>query len=333
MIVSIRLINFQGYQDSTIKLDPKFNCIVGIGNSGKSTIIRALNLLWYGAWEESWVTFGKDYCELIATLSSGVILHRKKGPKINEYSVTYLDGKTEKFENFGVGIPEEIAKATNIFAVELPGGDQVQLNLHTQFGESLLQSVTSVNKGRLFGKLSGLDILDTVSQEVASDRKQCQVTIGAKQAEVLLVGQQLQAFTDLPELRVAIDKLTQDLELVKQQTLRLEELKDLRRHIVLWKTWQTNLGPKIKCSQSLETDQLQALDASMDKLAGYTELQSCMQKWKVLWRQIQDRLKSVNQQLRIAQHQYDEALRESHVCPTCQTPVSPEHLHTIIGQV
>lgn len=286
MIQSLRLINFQGHKDSTLEFDPFFNCIVGVGNAGKSSIIRALNLLLYNYWDKSWVTFGASYCTLVATLHNGTILTRKKGLKINEYSVTYPDNITQKFENFGTAVPYEIQKVWNIFAVELPGGDKIKLNLHSQFDSSFLQSITSSNKAKLFGKLSGLDILDAVNQDVASDKKQAQTAIKTKEEELLLVQHKLLSFVGLPERRAEINEVGARLEVLQHQTARLQELQNLKQKLSYWETKYLSLTQRLKRYGSIDQVDTGSLESKLVQLQQITDLQNRVNCWKVQHREM-----------------------------------------------
>lgn len=280
MIKSLRLINFQGYSDSILEFDPLFNCIVGVGNAGKSSIIRALNLLLYNHWDKSWVTFGATHCTLVATLRNGIVLTRKKGLKINEYTVAYPDGNNQKFENFGTSVPDEIQKVWNIFAVELPGGDKIKLNLHCQFDSSFLQSITSSNKAKLFGKLSGLDILDAVNQEVGKDRKQAQTVTKTKEEELLLVEQKLLSFVGLPERRVEVDQIGSTLEIVHNQVLRLQALQTLKQKIDTWETTYKTLSASMSRYSSIDQVDTTVLENKVQSLKTRHTLKQRVSSWK-----------------------------------------------------
>lgn len=333
MICSLHLKNFQGHTDSLLYFDPHFNCIVGTGNAGKTSVVRALGLLFYNHWDKSWVTFGATHCEVTATYIDGTVFERKKGPKINEYIVTLPGGLPQKFENFGTTIPEDIANALGVRAVELPGGDRIQLNLHTQFGGSLLQSVNSANKGRLFGKLSGLDLLDAVSQDVASDKKLTQVVTKTKEEELLLVSQRLLAFQGLPGLRQTVNNLASDLVLVEQQSQRLQQLQLLQNRIRQWERTYQELLPKVSKHAVIDPSSTSPVEQELTRVQQLRQLQSQIRVWKSRYSQVRQLVGQVDASLILARHQYTEALRESHTCPTCKTSITPECLRSIIGDV
>lgn len=289
MIRTLQLINFQGYKNSTLEFDPFFNCIVGVGNAGKSSIIRALNLLLYNQWDKSWVTFGAKYCTIIATLTSGTTFTRKKGDKVNEYAVTYPDSTTQKFENFGTSIPDEIQKAWNIFAVELPGGDKIKLNLHSQFDASFLQSITSSNKAKLFGKLSGLDILDAVNQDLTSDKKQAQTLAKTKEEELIQVEQKLLSFQGLKDRRTEVDDIGSRLSLVQQQVTRVEDLQKLKERVSSWEKRHKGLTQKIGKYGYIEQVDLSELDLKLQTLKQNSALRSRVNLWKVKQKDVTQR--------------------------------------------
>lgn len=330
MLKSLELENFQSHTSSILELDPHFNCIIGMGNHGKTVVIRALNLLLYNQWDSSWVTFGVSHCVVTGTFPNGTKLIRKKGKKINEYIISYPDGKVQKFENFGTGVPEEVQKLTQVVPVELPSGDKVKLNLHAQFDPSFLQSITSTNKAKLFGKLSGLDVLDTVGQELSLDKRRAQTTANSKGDELVQLSAKLLKFAPLDQCAIKMEDVKQQIELVKQQAGRLAALKNLKQKMQTWETRHKVSSSRVGRYTFLDSVDTGRVEVSLDKVRQYRELKDRISKWKGLYGQLSQGLSEVNEQISTTKLLYIDCLKKEQICPTCKTQITEECLAEVL---
>jgi DNA repair protein SbcC/Rad50 len=333
MISTLRLQNFQSHHDSTIELDPHFSCLIGVGNVGKSAIIRALNLLFYNKWDKSWVTLGASYCVITATLVDGITLIRKKGNKVNEYTVVYPDGKTDKYENFGISIPSAIQNVLKIFAITLPGGEEIKLNLHSQFDSPLLKSVSPADKAKLFGQLSGLDILDSVSQEVTVDKKQAQSIIRLKEEEFNQISTKLASLSELPQLRQILEDLRSQIETVQTQDLLLQELQKLKQRIVQFKERYNYVSEQLKKYAFIGEFDTESVEQELNTLQQQKALQTRIQNWKGRQAQIQQKLHKVEEELTSTKQSYVDTLQQSGMCPTCKSAITSECLADVIKEL
>lgn len=332
MIKTLRLQNFQSHTDTLLEFDPHFNCIVGAGNHGKSSIIRALSVLFYNTWDTSWVTWGTPFCTITATLVDGSTLVRKKGPKVNEYIFTEASGKAHKYENFGTSVPQEIQDFLKIYIVELPGGEKLKLNFHSQF-DSLLQSLSPANKAKLFGQLSGLQILDTVSQELSAEKRQLQTTVKVKEEEHVQLLVQIQSLSHLGEQRCQLDQFKSSLNLVVNQVDRLQQLKQLQQKVDSWKMKNSRITEQLQQYQPIADFDTDILKAKIKTLRSYADLQKRIAVFKQKHTLLQSRLQLVGTALTSAKQQYVDSLKQANLCPTCRTPVTASCIDQILQEL
>lgn len=330
MIKILRVQDFQSHLDTTLNLDPHFNCIIGSGHAGKSSLVRALSLLLYNTWDRSWVRIGASHCTITATLVDGSILTRKKGPKINEYEVTYPDGKTQKFENFGIEVPEEITKLTKVFPVELPGGETIKLNMRSQFDPLFLQSVSPSSRAKLFGKLSGLDILDQVHQGLNLDKNKAQATVRSKEDELEANSSRIANLTSLPQDRIVLEQIREQLVLVQEQVAKLEELRSLQSQIGIWKLKYGTLSTQILKYQGLDDLSTEKIEQKVQALLQYRDLQHKIQQWKAQHAWIQQQVQTTEAQLSQVKQTYADQLHIAGVCPTCRTSITDDCLEKVV---
>lgn len=333
MIKSLTLQNFQSHRNSTFNFSKYFNCIQGPGHSGKTSVSRALNLLLYNQWDKSWVTFGQAHCVVIATLLDGTILTRTKGPKVNLYEITYPDSRYQKFENFGTAVPEEIQKLCKIFVVNLPGGDKVKLNLHSQFDPSFLQSLTSTNKAKLFGKLSGLDILDVVSQKLSLDRKRAKDEANSKEEELEQIVQKLGTFGNLSSYRSKLEVIQVQFEVVQQQIQRWHQLQTLKQRILDFKYQYSNISDQLSKVTFTDKIDLDQVSSKLDHMNQCRDLQGQISRWKRNLEILQSQMKKTDEQLEGTKRVYVDELQKSGVCPTCSEVITVECLHRVVQEL
>lgn len=330
---TLRLQNFQSHIDSEIELDTHFNCLIGVGHSGKTSFVRALHLLFYGLWDESWVNFNASHCIITGIFDDNSQLIRKKGEKINEYILISKDGKTQKFENFGTQVPKEVQEFSGVFPIEVPGGDEIKLNLHAQFGTSLIESVSSSNKAKLFGKLAGLDILDAVSQDLNLDRKQTQSGIKSGEDNLVNLNKKIESFVDLLKFRNNLNSLKDKIDVLGRQFTRLENIKNLNAEKIRWKERYNEAKEKSQKLAFIDNVSVDAIEIKSRRFQELYSVKNNIQKWKLKQGQIQQVLVDLDDRLNSAKEQYIYELKKSGTCPTCNNNITDECLGQLIQEL
>ena len=118
MIKSIKLKNFQSHVDSEIEFSDQDTVIVGSSDSGKTSIIRAIE--WVRTNRplgSSFIRKGETHCSVELTIlvdGKEVVIKRMKGRGSNVYSI---DG--EVFEAPGSGVPERVGEILNLGALNI----------------------------------------------------------------------------------------------------------------------------------------------------------------------------------------------------------------------
>lgn len=154
MINQIQIQNFQSHKDSTLKLSPGVNVIVGSSDSGKTAILRALRwLIWNRpTGDEFRSDWGGDTRVEIQTKEN--IIARFKSKDIpNGYS---LD--TKVLEAIKTDVPEEIQKTLNID----------EINLQRQFDSPFLLNDSPGAVATHFNRIARLDQIDKGLKNVNS---------------------------------------------------------------------------------------------------------------------------------------------------------------------
>ena len=99
-IKKIILRNFRSHEKTVVELSPGMNAIVGPSGSGKSSILRALQWVFFNEPRGTdYIQWGKDSCYVKVILSDGAAVTRTRTKAENSYTVRMSDGKTVKLQN------------------------------------------------------------------------------------------------------------------------------------------------------------------------------------------------------------------------------------------
>ena len=162
-IKSLFLSNFQQHKELTINFSPNVNYIVGPSGCGKSTILRAISfILWGEPHSDSIRKDGEKITSVKVTLHNDIEVTRIKSASINRMIVKIGD-KEKTYDSIGTGIPEEV-KA--IFGVSYFTVDKEDLNLNfaEQISLPFLYDKPASFRHKLFNKLTGADLIDSLLQ-------------------------------------------------------------------------------------------------------------------------------------------------------------------------
>ena len=101
MIKKIRIRNFESHEDTTINFQEGFNLIVGKSNSGKSSIIRALNVVVNNDWDKDMVRNGSEFCTITVETEKGFV-EVERGEKANRWKCQELNGEIQNYKKIKI---------------------------------------------------------------------------------------------------------------------------------------------------------------------------------------------------------------------------------------
>jgi exonuclease SbcC len=172
-IKSIRLKNFESHEDTLIDdLSPGLNAFVGDSNSGKSAIVRALNLIAYNEFDPKSVRIGCDNCEVEVTTDNGKV--KVTRGKKNLWEVTDRTGKTSYFDKIGKQILPEVSAIlgfgmVKLGDIEMKANIMDQLEAHFMLSEFSGQDATGSLRAQVVDEISGLSGVETLIRDVSLD--------------------------------------------------------------------------------------------------------------------------------------------------------------------
>ncbi len=329
IIRQLQLTNFQGYENETIELHPYFNCFVGTGHAGKSSIIRALSFLLYGIWNSKWVRWDQDYAEVTLTTDDGTVITRQKGEKVNKFILTLPNGKPQVYENFGKDTPEEIEAITKVFKADIGGKDELLLNLSSQHDPLFLLSQPGSFKAKTLGKLSGGHFLDYALKEINKDKKNLASEKRLKEVDVLEAERQLSSYIGLDEKKKNLDNAGIRISRAEQRIRHVENLKKLNEQVQAWKddyTKETNQEAKLSAFSDQVTTTLFEKIEKHKKLVALNERLSHIDDDTAREKEALHHTKGY---IETYVDKYFTLLKENKKCPTCFTEIDIQQLEKI----
>lgn len=159
MLKKIRLINFEGHEDTTLDLTKGVHIISGDSNAGKSSIFRALRFVFLNEpGGEEFINFNATECSVIVDYNGNVIERTKaRNNKKNEYK---LNGK--EFKAFGQSVPNEIQQVLQLN----------EINFEWQFDRRpFLISETGGYIASKLNEIVNLELIDSSLRDVESLRR------------------------------------------------------------------------------------------------------------------------------------------------------------------
>ncbi len=231
MIKSITLQNFQSHKNTTVLFCDGINAIVGLSDSGKTSILRAIDWVVNNkpSGEEFISSWSKETSVTI-TLDNGVIVKRGRSPSDNYYMID-----DEEFRAFGVHVPIEIKNVMNI----------EQINIEKQLDPPFLLGSSPGEVAQILNQIVDLGGIDCAisnirkekmkaDQEYRTEKTRWEESVyqlkqydylAAMEKDVAHVQATVQRIEDAHKKIKQINKLIGDME--QQQTLIDESACDL----------------------------------------------------------------------------------------------------------
>lgn len=224
----IEILNFQSHANTKLDFDEGVNVIIGPSDSGKTAVIRALKWIFFN--EPSGTDIikkGEDSAKVTLKLNTGFKIIRGRSKSKNYYEIISPENETQRFEGFGLNVPQEIIDLTGINKIDL-GNMKKSLNIAEQLESPFLITESPSIKANALGKLAGVDIIDKALgnlskdiYEINSDRKSIEKEI-KDQKDIL------KNFEYLKDEKVKIERLEYLFNQVDEYKTKLNTLNDLK---------------------------------------------------------------------------------------------------------
>ena len=268
------LEDFQAHEKSVFNLDKGLNVIVGLSNSGKSSLSRALSLLLFNTWDKSWVRFGSKYCRVTIQTDTGIEVVREKGEKINRYILRLPNQSEQLFESFGISVPEAVQQALKIQEVQIDTTDKLNLNLAGQMDSLFLLSQTGSYRAKVLGKLSGATYLDHAIRSLNTEKRQVTAEKNLKDLEIVELQTQVDRLVPIEQYSSNIIDLESKLASLAIAEQRVERIRSLLGRVKVLKAAWLRETTKSELLVTLDLKSIGQLTQRVDKIKAISSLSS-----------------------------------------------------------
>jgi len=326
----IELIDFQGHEHSKFLLDSNFTCIIGDNNQGKSSVIRALQFVYFDLWDKEFVRHGAEAAKVIVERDDGVSITRIKGETVNDVIVKNRDKVIAKYSNFGKGLPEELKENFYIKPVKLDVKKEENINIASQFDQPFLLFESGPTKLKILNRVTGAHTVDVAQRELNKDKKR--LMSKSRELEELVIENEakLKEYENLNELENQLNKAIKAYECVEKYMKKEDKLVTLKLELQRWqnkyKEYQ-NKKKKLDAVDMEAIEQIKYLAKRLENLKNLAEKLSSLSEGLDKTEKEMSKLKEAYIDVR---KKVKEVLLKEKICPTCFRPLDMEEVDKII---
>lgn len=236
-IISLTLINFQTFKNTTINFSPSLNFILGPNGSGKSTISNALSFIFGGNPKtigkakhlKDYIRFGEDKCKIEAKISfnnSIVILTRSMSHTSNSY---YIDKESVKKNDYDAFVSRLRININNLCQY-LPQ-ERVSEFVRMTPEELLIQTCLSLQKNTLVDDLQATRDTEQRLSEVSN--KENVMT------------------TEKTNIKNVVDNIYKDVEKIKEKESKMQRIEMMEKKKI-WVDYESMKGDYKRLTNNLK---------------------------------------------------------------------------------
>ena len=289
-IESINVKNFQIWKDVNLNLGD-FNVIKGSSNSGKSSLVRAMNMVLNNDWHKSWLRQDEIDTTVELNFTDGTSIKRIRGSQ-NSVKITSSNASEEtmKWSGFGNTYPDEVINFLSIS----------EENCSYQFDQHFFLSLSPSKRALTFGSFSDLQKIDEINNLVQKK---------IRDGEKLLKSYEL----ELERLEKDLDKSNSFLELKPAVELLLEinNFKKTLYNVVNYK------------------NRINSIDKMLHSFTPMEEVNEYYREYETLLMALE--INNINDEILLmddAIKDLNNQLQEEEICPACGQQIGEKHEKT-----
>ena len=247
MIKSITLQNFQSHKNTTIAFCDGINAIVGLSDSGKTSILRAIDWVVNNkpSGEEFISSWSKETSVSI-TLDNGVVVKRGRTPSDNYYMID-----DEVFRAFGVYVPVEVRNVMNMDPI----------NIEKQMDPPFLLGNSPGEVAQILNQIVDLGGIDLAISNIRKEKMRADQAYRTEATRWEDNIEQLKQYDYLPAMERDVDSITAIMQQTDDSREKIKQINKLTKDIV----YQKNLISELDCDLLFEA-QIDHCQAQYDKL-------------------------------------------------------------------
>lgn len=214
---SLTLKNFRSWKDGVVEFCPGINIITGENDSGKTNILRAINLVVNNrpSGEDFRSNWGGDTSALLKVENKIVGRHRKNND--NLYTLMHEDGAEDEFRAFGKKVPEVISQFLNFS----------EININFQLDGPFLLGLSPADVARYYNNAVNLDIIDRSISNITTLLKSEKAELEKTESDLETHEKNLKKYNWLDKAEEKLKELENLKLLIKRKDNQYSELSKL----------------------------------------------------------------------------------------------------------
>lgn len=323
-IKTLELKDFQTHKKTLIDFSPFFNVIVGPTRSGKSSVVRALDFLYYNNWYEDYQRFGSKQVEIKATLSNGSVITRIKSKKVNKIIIN-TKGKEQRFESFGHSLPQEVINVLGIRPIEIDAKDPIEANIANQDDPLFLLYTTATERTKVLSRLSGLHWIDFALKDISKDKRTKNSDITLLKESNVGLKEKLKAFKNLKMYREQLNAEQSRLARIIQFSNLTEKGRMLIQCISQWKKEYASVQQLKSIDFATETTRLEKLvDIQTNVYQKLIDVSCKLQSNEISLHNINAHILHLEAEISDTEADLTEEMQRDPICETCGQLIKEE---------
>ena len=281
----VNVTNFQIWKDVTLELED-FNVIKGSSNSGKSSLVRAINMVLNNDWHKSWLRQGEKDSTVKIHFTDETYIKRTRGSQ-NLVEIKLNEEDSNTWSGFGNNYPEEVLNFLSIS----------EENCSYQFDQHFFLSLTPTKRALTFGSFSDLQKIDEIINLVQKEIRDGDKILKSYDLEIERLEEDLNKTDEILKIKPAVEILL--------------EINDFTNSIENVISYKKRIGK---------------IDELLDCFTLMDEIDRCHEKHESLLtvsaiNVIDDELLSIDNDIK----NLKENLQEEKNCPTCGQQIGEKH--------
>lgn len=310
MIKKISINNFRSHKNTELELCDGVNCIIGLPDSGKTNVIRAIN--WVLTNRPLGFRFHSDFSNDPTIVSiefddGEVTLGKSKSKSIYSHNDV-------KLEAVGSDVPDIILKQINMS----------ELNIQSQMDKPFLICETSGEVAKIFNRISNLEKPDQAIASITTDINLTNKEIRSLTIKKEELTQSLIKYDKINQMKIDLSKLKEinaeyqqisdEINLLKKLMVDMNSLSAALKTSIDFEKAETELNKIAQCEKKINNmeREIEKIDENIHSLISAKK--AC---------------DSIKNEFQIKQNEFSDFLKTITICPYCETCKEPIKKHNL----
>jgi DNA repair exonuclease SbcCD ATPase subunit len=308
VIKILKIKNFASHRETTLKFSTGITGIIGLSQSGKTSILRAFK--WLSKNRPAGFGFHSYFAE---TKTTDVSIVLNDGTKIERDKNTYeVDGI--KFKKFGRSVPDKIVEKLNIN----------ELNLQEQLDSPFLITSSSGEIAKIINRITNSEKIDAWIKEITKEINRLNTEERVYTSDLEEYKETLKPLEKLEGVEKDIRKYKKLTQLNNKLSEKYFDLEEIKQAIEKNK------------NEAISERKIETIKKDIEKLKKLKQENNNLIELKQLLKSINTKktgIKNCNKEIKKLESKYIRYLKTSKKCPVCFSSLTNARMQEIANEI